>query len=634
MGGNVKGSLRFLWPYLWRYRRGFAMGLAGLAIKDLLSVSQPLVVRSATDALGHGFTVRVIFEFCALLGAVSLTKGVFQYWMRVILIGISRDVEYDLRNDVFSRLVTLDSEFYSRTRTGDILARATNDMNAVRMMLGPGVMYLGDTLVTLVLSVAVMLRTDWTLTLIALAPAPLVSLAVLGFGRRIHDRFETIQGMFSDISSRVQENLSGVRVVRAYVQERAELANFEKLNRGYIHENLRLAKISGVFNPLLTALLGIVFLLVLWAGGLRMAAHKLSLGSFVMFNLYMGMLVWPMIAMGWVANLLERGRASLGRVRALLAERPRIAAPAVPRPVPAPLHGEIEFHGVSMLFSDGSYGSAAFSNGLYGNGSLSNGSYGNGANHNVSDGSGHRSDAASGPRLQSDRRVLDNVNLRIPAGTTVAIVGHTGSGKSTLAALIPRMIDPSAGAVTVDGIDVREFSPGDLRRQIGFVPQETFLFSATLGENIAFGVEHATEDEIRRAAEIAGLAPDIADFPDGYQTIIGERGITLSGGQKQRAAIARAILRNPRILILDDALSSVDTATEERILTSLTGVMRGCTTILISHRISTIRSAGRIFVLEHGRVVAGGTHAELLARGGYYADLYEKQLLEEELEAI
>jgi ATP-binding cassette subfamily B protein len=609
MGGNVKGSLRFLWPYLWRYRRGFAMGLAGLAIKDLLSVSQPLVVRSATDALGHGFTVRVIFEFCALLGAVSLTKGVFQYWMRVILIGISRDVEYDLRNDVFSRLVTLDSEFYSRTRTGDILARATNDMNAVRMMLGPGVMYLGDTLVTLVLSVAVMLRTDWTLTLIALAPAPLVSLAVLGFGRRIHDRFETIQGMFSDISSRVQENLSGVRVVRAYVQERAELANFEKLNRGYIHENLRLAKISGVFNPLLTALLGIVFLLVLWTGGLRMAAHKLSLGSFVMFNLYMGMLVWPMIAMGWVANLLERGRASLGRVRALLAERPRIAAPDVPRPVPAPLHGEIEFHGVSML-------------------------YGNGAYHSVPDGSGHHGDAASGHRLQSDRRVLDNVNLRIPAGTTVAIVGHTGCGKSTLAALVPRMIDPSAGAVTVDGIDVREFSPEDLRRRIGFVPQETFLFSATLGENIAFGVDHATEDEIRRAAEIAGLAPDIAGFPDGYQTMIGERGITLSGGQKQRAAIARAILRNPRILILDDALSSVDTSTEERILTSLTGVMRGCTTILISHRISTIRSASRIFVLEHGRVVADGTHAELLSRGGYYADLYEKQLLEEELEAI
>jgi ATP-binding cassette, subfamily B, multidrug efflux pump len=609
MGGIVKGTLGFLWPYLWRYRRGFALGLGALAIKDLLSVSQPLVVRAATDALDHGFKVRVILEFCALLGGVSVTKGVFQYWMRITLIGISRDVEYDLRNDIFSRLVSLDSDFYSRVRTGDILARATNDMNAVRMMLGPGVMYLGDTLVTLVLSVAVMLHTDWTLTLIALAPAPLVSLAVLGFGRRIHDRFETIQGMFSDISSRVQENLSGVRVVRAYVQERAELANFESLNRGYIHENLRLAKISGVFNPLLTALLGIVFLLVLWAGGLRMAAHKLSLGSFVMFNLYMGMLVWPMIAMGWVANLMERGRASLGRVRALLAESPRIAAPAVPRPLPAPLRGEIEFHGVSMVYG-GVYGGT-----FHGDGFL-------------------HSDGADSGRGHASRRVLDNVNLRIPAGTTVAIVGHTGCGKSTLAMLIPRLIDPSAGVVAVDGIDVREFSPEDLRRQIGFVPQETFLFSATLNENIAFGVEHATDEEIRRAAEIAGLAPDIAGFPEGYQTMIGERGITLSGGQKQRAAIARAILRDPRILILDDALSSVDTATEERILSGLTGVMRGCTTILISHRVSTIRNASRIFVLEHGRVVADGTHAELLSRGGYYADLYQKQLLEEELEAI
>ncbi len=585
MGGDVKrGSLGFLWPYLWRYRRGFLLGLGALIIKDLFSVAQPLVVRSATDALHRGFALRIIFEFCGLLAGVSLVKGVFQYWMRTILIGISRDVEYDLRNSIFSRLVSLDSDFYARMRTGDILARATNDMNAVRMMLGPGVMYLGDTLVTLVLSVGVMLRTDWPLTLMALTPAPLVSLVVLRFGRQIHDRFETIQAMFSDISSRVQENLAGVRVVRAYVQERAELSKFEKLNRAYVHENLRLAKISAVFNPLLTALLGIVFLLVLWIGGLRMAAHKISLGSFVMFNMYMGMLVWPMIAMGWVANLVERGRASLGRVRSLLAERPRIAAPAVARPLPVPLRGEIEFHGVSVR--------------------------------------------------HGNRMALEGVNLRVPAGATVAIVGHTGSGKSTLALLIPRMIDPSAGAVTVDGIDVRELSPEDLRRAIGYVPQETFLFSATLQENIAFGVENATEEEIRRAAGIAGLAPDIAGFPEGYGTMLGERGITLSGGQKQRTAIARAILRNPRILILDDALSSVDTATEENILSSLTGVMRGRTTILISHRVSTIRNAGRIFVLEHGRVAAHGTHAELLSRGGYYADLHQKQLLEEELEAI
>ena len=583
----MRRTVQFLRPYLWRYRRGFALGLGALVVKDLLGAALPLVMRASIDALTSGVALRVVLGFCAVLAGASAVKGLFQYWMRVILIGISRDVEYDLRNELFGRLVTLDTDFYGRIRTGDILARATNDMNAVRMMLGLGVMYWCETSLTLVLAVAVMLWVDWPLTLVALAPAPLVSLAVLFFGRRIHDRFEAIQSMFSDISSRVQENLSGVRVVRAYVQERAELARFAVLNRDYIGENLRLARISGLFNPLLQALVGVAFLLVLWIGGLRLAAHKISLGSFVMFNTYMGMLVWPMIAMGWVANLMERGQASLGRLRALLEERPRIAAPAMVRPLPSPLRGEIEFHGVAVRYGE-----------------------------------------------NSARCALGRVNLRIPAGATVAVVGHTGSGKSTLAHLVPRLIDPSEGSVTLDGTDLREFSPEDLRRAIGYVPQETFLFSATLAENIAFGVKHATDEEIRRAAEIAGLAPDIGAFPEGYGTSVGERGITLSGGQKQRTAIARAVLRNPRILILDDALSSVDTATEERILSGLTVVMRGRTTILISHRVSTIRNADRIFVLEHGEIVAEGSHAELLARGGYYADLYQKQLLEEELEAI
>jgi ATP-binding cassette subfamily B multidrug efflux pump len=580
----MKGSTKFLWPHLRRYRRAYALGFGALAAKDIFGAALPLTLRAAVDALTADRSLRLLFEFCALLVGVSLAKGFFQYWMRVILIGISRDIEYDLRNDIFARLVTLDAGFYSRMRTGDILVRATNDMNAVRMMLGPGVMYWFETSLTLVLSISVMLWVDWPLTLVALIPAPFVSLAVLVFGRKIHDRFEAIQTMFSDISSRVQENLSGVRVVRAYVQERSELAHFETLNQGYIGENLRLAKISGLFNPLLTTLVGFSFLLVLWFGGVRLAAHKISFGSFVMFNTYMGTLVWPLIAMGWVANLMERGRASLGRVRELLDEHPKIAAPQNPRPIPSPLRGEIEFSDVTV-------------------------EYGN-------------------------RPALTNVTMHIPAGMTVAIVGHTGSGKSTLAHLVPRLLDPTNGVVTLDGIDLREFSPEDLRRQIGYVPQETFLFSATLGQNIAFGVKDATDIEIRRAAEIAGLAPDIEGFPDGYKTIVGERGITLSGGQKQRTAIARAVLRNPRILILDDALASVDTATEERILTELSSVMHGRTTILISHRVSTIRNADRIFVIEHGEVVAEGSHAELLERGGYYADLYEKQLLEEELEAI
>jgi ATP-binding cassette, subfamily B, multidrug efflux pump len=404
---------------------------------------------------------------------------------------------------------------------------------------------------------------------------------VIWFGRRIHDRFEVIQKMFSDISSRVQENLSGVRVIRAYAQEKAEIHKFELLNQDYVAQNIRLARLSAFFMPLLQALIGFGFLVVLLGGGYQLLEHRISLGSFVMFNTYMGMLIWPMIALGWVVNLMQRGTASWSRIMELMAEKPSIQKQKFEA---FDVRGELRFEAVEMKYPAGD--------------------------------------------------ALKDISLEIPAGVTVAIVGHTGSGKSTLVNLIPRLMDPTRGAVYLDGVDLRDLDPEWLRRQIGFVPQETFLFSATLAENIAWGVEHATSDEIERAAELAGLAPDIASFPDGYGTVIGERGITLSGGQKQRVAIARAILRNPKILILDDALASVDTLTEERILTGLADVMRGRTTILISHRVSTVRTANRIFVIEHGEVAEQGTHAELILNGGYYADLYQKQLLEEELEAI
>lgn len=579
----MKEVFAFCRPYLARYAGKISLGTGALVAKDLAGAGVPLLIKLAIDSLTSGAALSRVAWLAAAVVALSLVKGVFMYWMRVVLVGVSRDVEYDMRNDLFAHLVRLDGGFFARYRTGDIMARATSDLNAVRMMLGPALMYLAETSLTLVLALAVMLAVDWQLTLWALAPAPLVSLAVMFFGKRIHDRFEAIQKLYSDISSRVNESLSGIRVIRAYVQEEAEMQRFQELNQRYIDENLRLARLSGMFLPSLFFFVGLTFLIVLWAGSLRMLDGRITLGSFVMFNTYMGMLVWPMIAFGWVVNLVQRGRASLGRIREMLAEEPRIAAPPAPSQLPegpAPL----ELDSVSVSF-DG-------------------------------------------------RTVLEDVSLTAPPGSTIAIVGRTGSGKSTLVHLIPRLLDPSRGSVRYGGADLRELDPAELRRRIAFVPQETFLFSATLAENIAFGAPEAPREAIHRAALMAGLEQDLASFPKGLDTEVGERGLTLSGGQKQRVAIARALLRDPAILILDDALSAVDTLTEDRILSSLREFMHGRTTILISHRVSTVCEADCIYVLDEGRLVEEGSHAELLALNGYYADLYQKQLLEEELESI
>ncbi|HUJ94000.1 MAG TPA: ABC transporter ATP-binding protein [Terriglobales bacterium] len=590
-------SLRPLFPYLKKYWRGYLLGTVCVFCNNGIWILFPQVIRRAIDGLNQGVTRQKLETYALLLLAIAATKGIFQFLTRWVIIGISREIEFDLRNDLFKHLESLSYSFYQRTRTGDIMARATNDLNAVRMLLGPAVMYSANTIVFTAGALAFMLAISPKLTLYAFLPLPVVSIVIQYFGKRIHERFERIQAMFSEISARAQENFSGVRVIRAYVQEEPEIANFEASNREYIGRSLKLVRLMGMLWPTLETMLGFAIVLVLWLGGREVLMGRISVGDFVAFNTYMVQLTWPIIALGWVINIFQRGTASMARISQILIEKPEIQdGPEVrirstsktlaPTSAlgPTSIAGEIEFRGVNFAF----------------NGTT----------------------------------VLHDINLRVPAGSSVAIVGPTGSGKTTLVNLIPRIYDTAPGTVLVDGRPLREYSLEFLRRQIGFVPQETFLFSETVRENIAFGKEDATDQEVRAAAQAASIAAEIEEFPERYQTMVGERGITLSGGQKQRTAIARAIIRNPRILILDDALSSVDTHTEDKILNHLREIMRGRTTIFISHRVSTVRNADRIAVLHDGRIVELGTHDELLALDGYYTGLYNKQLLEEELAEV
>ena len=588
-------SLRPLFPYFKKYWRGYVLGTICVFCNNGIWVLFPQVIRRAVDGMLQGVTRQKLLTYALLLLAVAAIKGIFQFLTRWVVIGISREIEFDLRNDLFRHLESLSYSYYQRTRTGDIMARATNDLNAVRALLGPAIMYSANTVVFTALAVAFMLAISPKLTIYAFLPLPVVSIVVQYFGKRIHERFERIQAMFSEISARAQENFSGARVIRAYVQEEPEIASFETSNREYIARSLKLVRLMGMLWPTLETMLGMAIVLVLWLGGREVLFGRITPGDFVAFNTYMVQLTWPIIALGWVINIFQRGTASMGRINEILTEKPEIQDGPEVRipsggnvltnaPAPTSIQGAIEFRGVNFAY----------------NGTV----------------------------------VLDDVNLRIPAGTSLAIVGPTGSGKTTLVSLIPRIYDTAPGTVLIDGRPIREYSLEFLRKQIGFVPQETFLFSETIRENIAFGKEDATDEEVRAAAEAANIAADIEEFPDEYQTMVGERGITLSGGQKQRTAIARAIIRNPRILVLDDALSSVDTQTEDKILNHLREVMQGRTTIFISHRVSTVRNADQIAVLHGGRVVELGTHDELLARDGYYTDLYNKQLLEEELAQV
>lgn len=613
--------LKTLIPYVKRYKRMSALGFVTVILMGVVGAFPQLIIGALTDCLkgspqalstltGPSRQILApLFSFyaplsrhalglyCLLLVGAMLVKGFLSFWTRWILIGVSREIEFDLRNDLLARLVRLEAEFYVRNRTGDLMSRATNDLNNVRMVLGPGIMYSAQTIVTMVLAIFFMIELSPSLTLWILLPVPAVAVAVRYFGQIIHRLSEEIQAALGVLSTRAQENLTGVRVVRAYAQEKPEIEAFDRANRDYVNRNIKLIGAWSMFFPFLTALIGVTFVILLGKGGVQIIDSRISVGTLWAFYAFLVQLVWPMIALGWVTNIFQRGAASMGRLNYILTAEPNIndasveassttSVVAVSEPE---IRGEIEFRNLTFTYPTS----------------------GN------SDGRGEP--------------VLRDINLRVPAGSTLAVVGPTGSGKSTLAALIARLWEAPPGTLLIDGRPIREYPLAVLRRAIGYVTQDTFLFSDTLRENIAFGVHDAREEEIIESAEIASISGEIQSFPQRFDTMVGERGITLSGGQKQRSSLARAILRHPKILILDDSLSSVDTDTEERILRRLREVMRRRTTILVSHRVSTVKDADQIVVVRGGRIIERGTHDALLAQDGYYADLHQKQLLEEEL---
>jgi ATP-binding cassette subfamily B multidrug efflux pump len=642
---------RKLLPYVFRYRRPFLIGLVCVVATTAFQLLGPWVLKYAIDDLNRSVTREKLSLYAGLLLGVSLMRGLFLFLMRKIIIGASRDIEYDIRNDFFARLEQQPLGYYQARRTGDLMSRATNDLNAVRMMIGPAIMYSANTVLVFVIAIGLMLAIDARLTLVALLPLPFVTIAVRYFGSAIHRRFEQIQAQLSDVSAVVQEALSGVRVVRAYRQEAHEIDRFERSNEEYLRRNRVLIRLQGAFYPSMTLFLGLGSLMVLWIGSREVIRGSITLGEFVAFNGYLVMLSWPMIAFGWVTNILQRGFASWDRMLEVLEHQPAISDAAVTdRGRVVSLDGAIDISDLTFTYP----GSA--------------------------------------------RPALVDVSLRIEAGQTAALVGSTGAGKSTLISLLPRLHEPPRGTVSIGGVDVREIPLARLRGAIGFVPQEPFLFSATIGDNVAFGgtdshgktgihtdshgttrthadshgttrvhpdsrgttrtypdsygtsPTHVDRNEslgavtdvpgssafargVQEAAAVSRLDKDVADFPKGFETPVGERGITLSGGQKQRTALARALFVDPKILVLDDALSAVDTYTEEEILSRLRSVLRKRTSIIVAHRISTVRDADCIFVLDDGRIAERGTHAELVARNGLYAAMYRKQLLEEELQA-
>ena len=578
-------------PYLARYRTTLLWGLLTVVMSNLFNVALPLFVGRAIDQLKTGLQTGVldtggVLTYAFLVVGFSLVAGIFTFLTRQTIIVVSRHVEFDLRNDFLSHIQKLSLAYFQTTPTGELMALATNDISAVRNALGPGIMYPTDTLMTFVMVLGVMLYADWQLTLLALIPLPFVSLAVYRLGKLVHKKFEERQAQYSALTTRAQENLSGIRVIKTYVREEHETALFRDMSWDYLKKNLVLARVQSIMWPLMFLLIGFSLVITLYYGGSRVMDGRLTIGTLTAFFGYQVMLIWPMIAFGWVINQLQQGAASMARLSRIMDTEPEIRDTGATDGTITSIKGTIEFRNVTFRHAG------------------------------------------------ADEPALKGISLTIPAGRTLAIVGYTGSGKSTMVNLIPRLYDVTEGELLIDGVDVRKIPLNVLRGAIGYVPQETFLFSETIADNIAYGMDAGTGADVREAAEIARIAHDIADFPKGYDTFLGERGITLSGGQKQRTSIARAVMRKPAILILDDALSAVDTYTEEGILSRLRGVMKGRSSIIISHRISTVKDADTIVVLDGGTIREQGTHDELVALGGIYAELHRKQLLEEELEQL
>ena len=576
-------ELRTILPYLKPYRGIFGLGLLLVVVSNFFNTLGPRFLQRGLDALG-GDPAVVRMQALLLIG-VALVGGVARYGMRQLLNSGSREVETDIRDRLYRHVQGMTAEFYDRFPTGDVMARTTNDLLAVRMVAGPALMYLTDTVIRALLIIPAMAHISARLTLLALLPLLGLPVAMVWLGQLIHRRSEAIQAQFSTLTSQVHEHLSGLRIVRAYRQERAEVAHFTRLSHEYLERNLALARVQGAFYPLLSLLGGLGGVIVLYVGGRQVLAGQVSAGSFVAFSVYLAMLVWPMIALGWALNLVQRGAASMGRINALFAERPAVVSPPHPHSLPSAAGGRaVTFEGVWFRF----------------------------------------------PNAHERGWVLQDLSFHVAAGASLAIVGPTGSGKSTLVELLIRTYDPDRGRILIDGVDIRTLSLTDLHRAVGYVPQETFLFSETVRENVLLGAPD--DGRLERVAEVAQLTEALPALPNGYDTLLGERGINLSGGQKQRTAIARALAQDPPIFVLDDALSAVDAYTEARILAGLRGALAGRTSLIVSHRLVAVRGANELLVLERGAIVERGSHADLIASGGRYWELLRRQQLEEELE--